>query len=168
MTTLEIIVVGTVAAQGSKRHVGHGVMVEASKRVKPWRQDVKTAALAARDATGHQTLVGPVTIRIQFRFARPAYHYRTGRHAGQLKPNAPTSHHTRPDIEKCQRAVSDALTEAGVWRDDSQVCHAEATKTYTGPGQLPGAYIVVTSHHDDDPATTAAAAAVPPVQDRLL
>ena len=31
---------GLPAPQGSKRHVGGGIMVESSKRAKPWRQDV--------------------------------------------------------------------------------------------------------------------------------
>lgn len=29
-------VIGLPAPQGSKKHVGHGVMVESSKKVKPW------------------------------------------------------------------------------------------------------------------------------------
>ena len=32
---------GLPAPQGSKRHVGKGVMVESSKYVKPWREAVK-------------------------------------------------------------------------------------------------------------------------------
>ena len=44
---LTVIVYGTPAPQGSKRHVGHGRMIEQSKRVKPWRNDVKAAAETA-------------------------------------------------------------------------------------------------------------------------
>jgi len=36
---------GIAAPQGSKRHVGNGVMLESSDRVRPWRQDVRFAAL---------------------------------------------------------------------------------------------------------------------------
>ena len=42
---ITIRVYGTPAPQGSKRHVGRGVMVESSKKVKPWREAVKQAAL---------------------------------------------------------------------------------------------------------------------------
>ena len=44
---------GTPGAQGSKRHVGHGVMIESSKKVKPWRTDVKTAAEHATGNVAH-------------------------------------------------------------------------------------------------------------------
>ena len=49
---LTITVHGTPAPQGSKRHVGNGVMVESSKKVKPWRQDVKHAALEVIQPAG--------------------------------------------------------------------------------------------------------------------
>ena len=32
------------APQGSKRHVGRGIMIESSKRVKPWRDAVRIEA----------------------------------------------------------------------------------------------------------------------------
>ena len=38
-------VLGTPAPQGSKRHVGKGVMVESSRGCKPWRQDVRHTAM---------------------------------------------------------------------------------------------------------------------------
>ena len=37
-------VIGTPAAQGSKRHLGNGVLVEQSKNVTPWRNTVAAAA----------------------------------------------------------------------------------------------------------------------------
>ena len=43
-----LTVYGVAAPQGSKRHVGNGVMIESSNRVRPWRQDVRFAALEKR------------------------------------------------------------------------------------------------------------------------
>ena len=37
---------GVPAPQGSKRHIGNGILIENSKKVKPWRQDVRAAAIA--------------------------------------------------------------------------------------------------------------------------
>ena len=42
---IEIVVYGQPAPQGSKRLVGK-VMLESSKKVQPWRQDVKQAVLS--------------------------------------------------------------------------------------------------------------------------
>ena len=45
MDKIFIPVRGVPAPQGSKRHIGHGIMIENSKKVKPWRQDVRAAAI---------------------------------------------------------------------------------------------------------------------------
>lgn len=67
MTTATIIVHGIPAPQGSKRHLGNGVMVEMSKKVKPWREAVKWAAIEA----GVKTIHGPVRLSVEFFFQRP-------------------------------------------------------------------------------------------------
>ena len=45
MNEIFIPVLGLPAAQGSKKHVGRGILVESSKKVAPWRQDVRYAAV---------------------------------------------------------------------------------------------------------------------------
>jgi Holliday junction resolvase RusA-like endonuclease len=121
---LVIVVHGVPAPQGSKRHVGHGVMVESSKKVKPWRQDVVAAALtASEDAAVHDDVPfdGPLAARMVFTFARPQSHYRTGRNARLLRDGAPCQPCSAPDLSKLARSTEDALTTAGIWRDDSRV-----------------------------------------------
>jgi crossover junction endodeoxyribonuclease RusA len=121
---------GTPAAQGSKRAFvigGKAVMVDADKKLKPWRQAVTDAAAAAR---GDDPLfMGPVRVRVRFVFPRPKSHYGTGRNAEVLKNSAPAYVATRPDVDKLLRAVFDALTGV-VFKDDSQVAVAESVKAY--------------------------------------
>ena len=45
MNEITIRVVGIPAAQGSKTLTRYGAMIESSKKVKPWRTDVKEASL---------------------------------------------------------------------------------------------------------------------------
>lgn len=45
-----------------------------------------------------------------------------------------------PDVDKALRATFDALTEAGIWRDDKLVAQVTASKVY---GVRPGARIHV-------------------------
>jgi len=45
MNEISIRVVGIPAAQGSKTLTRYGAMIESSKKVKPWRTDVKEASL---------------------------------------------------------------------------------------------------------------------------
>lgn len=142
---LSFRVYGMPAPQGSKRHVGDGVMVESSKRVKPWRQDVKHAALDAISGRGWQQPAGAVWVAITFRLPRPKGHYGTGRNAGLIKDSAPRRPAVRPDIDKLVRSTLDALTESGAVRDDAQVVSLSTSKFYAD-GEQPGATVEVWSH----------------------
>lgn len=127
MTAVKFFVPGIPAPQGSKRHLGGGVLVESSKRVKPWRTDVRETALRHFTAP----LTGPVDVHLHFTFPRPKSHFGTGRNAGRVKQAAPPryAHTQRPDLDKLIRAVLDALTGVA-WRDDSQVVGLTATKRW--------------------------------------
>lgn len=139
---ITIRVYGRPAPQGSKRHLGNGVMVESSRHVKPWREDVRHAALEAIAAhspgRGWTPMDGPLIVRMVFTVAKPKSAPKTRR----------TWPCTMPDISKLCRATEDAITSAGIWRDDARVTEYERlAKVYPGedPDALdrPGALIVV-------------------------
>lgn len=117
-------------------------MVESSKRVRPWRSDVKAAAERAI-GTDWTPIKGPVSLTATFFFLRPRSHYRTGRFADVLRDDAPVFATSRAcgDIDKLLRSTLDALTAAGVIVDDSQVGMVITTKTY---GTTSGATIALT------------------------
>lgn len=149
MTSLVVVVAGRPAPQGSKRHVGHGVLVESSKAVRPWRDAIRYAAAEAANRQGWGTPDGPVAVRVAFTLARPRAHYRTGRHADELRVDAPDHPATRPDVDKLLRSTLDALADAGVLADDAHVVDVSAVKTYPA-GHLealdsPGAVIILTA-----------------------
>lgn len=144
---IEIRVIGTPAPQGSKKHVGNGIMIESSKAVKPWREAVKWAALEActrgraceewQKDHGNGRVSGPILAEMTFTMRRPK----------SAKKNAVPA--TRPDLSKLIRSTEDALTEAGTWEDDARVVECVARKVYPGehPDALdvPGAVIRVRS-----------------------
>jgi len=155
MTTIEIIVLGTPAPQGSKRgfaikakgaYTGKVAQVESSAKVKPWRMAVKYAALEEfiRLDSWHE-MTGAIVLEVTFRLPRPKGHYGTGRNAGLLKPSAPWFPAGRPDLDKLLRSTLDALGEAGVWGDDAQVTTISAFKDYADRLHHPGAFIRATS-----------------------
>jgi crossover junction endodeoxyribonuclease RusA len=141
VSTIDIRVYGLPAAQGSKRHLGRGVMVESSKRVKPWRSDVVAAALAAYDGP---LIEGAVSVSVVFLFARPKGHF--GKRG--LLPSAPL-HLTSQgagDLDKLCRSTLDGLSAAAggsLLRDDSQVVTLTANKRYCVGEERPGALICV-------------------------
>lgn len=123
------------APQGSKRHVGRGVMVESCKQVKPWRYLVAQSAIAA----GVPLIRGPVRLSVVFVFARPLGHLRKD---GTLKPSAPRHHAVRPDVSKVLRSVEDALT--GIcYEDDARIVGAAIEKRYAVGDERPGAIVTV-------------------------
>lgn len=134
---------GNPAPQGSKRHVGQGVMIESSKFAKPWRAVVSLAASRACQDQGGQRVRppfnGPVGVQITFTLRRPKAHFGTGRNASALKPGAPMHCPHKPDLDKLARTVLDALTGI-IYLDDSQVAGLSLEKVY---GDEPGAAVVV-------------------------
>ena len=135
MTTIRVF--GHPAPQGSKRHVGNGVLIESSAKVKPSRQDVRAAAL---EADAH--FDGPVSLTVGFLLRRPASHFRTGRNAHLLRDSAPAYPGKKPDIDKLLRSTLDGLGESGIWRDDAQVVRVRAEKLYADHEPV-GAHITI-------------------------
>jgi len=135
-----LTVFGSPAPQGSKKFVGttasgRGLMAESSKKVKPWRQDVKAAAIAAM--SGRPPLDGPLVAVMTFTLPKPT--------------SAPKSRRTwpcrKPDASKLARSTEDALTDAGMWVDDARSVTLVVRKVFPGEGedalQSPGAVIRV-------------------------
>lgn len=127
MTVLQFTVPGIAAPQGSKTRTRFG-MREDNPRTKPWRATVTSYALDARN--GHPPLTGPVLLDLIIELPRPKSHFRTGKHAGELKPNAPRFCTTKPDASKLARAIEDALVDAGLLRDDALVAQLHVAKVY--------------------------------------
>lgn len=134
MTAITITVHGLPGPQGSKNRNAANALYESSAKVKPWRQDVKFAALEAVGA-GWTLLDGPLVASMTFTFARPRGHYRTGRNALLLRDAAPLRPSVVPDLSKILRATEDALTGV-VWADDARVVeYARLGKHYAGSGE---------------------------------
>lgn len=141
---LRVRIPGLPAQQGSKRHVGNGVMVEDNPRLMPWRTHAIACieqAIADQDVPKFS---GPCLMEVAFFYPRPLAHF--GRRVGAtyLKPSAPEFKASAPDLDKLLRAVSDALTQAGAWRDDAVLAHVEAVKRYTFDGDGPSTLINLT------------------------
>ena len=111
---------------------GRGILIEASKRTKPWRAIVLQAAMEVHA----EKLIGPVTLDIDFTLPKP-------KSAPKRKRIWPDR---KPDCSKLVRAVEDSLTDAGIWEDDSRVVSLIARKLYVGDRDamsVPGAVIRV-------------------------
>lgn len=137
-----VTVRGQPAPQGSKKFVGKsgggkGIMIESSPKVKPWRQDVTAAAVAAME--GRIMLDGPLVAVMTFTLPKPLSAPKTRRSWPSKKP----------DLSKLVRSTEDALSDAGLWADDARVVSALVHKVYPNEGidalSSPGAVIRICS-----------------------
>ena len=124
------------APQGSKKHIGNGIMVESCKNLKPWRNFVACAAVDA----GVTMMRGPVRLSIVFLFTRPKGHFKKD---GKLKPSAPVHHCVKPDVSKILRSTEDALSKLAYEDDARIVGYSGLDKRYCVGNERPGAIITI-------------------------
>lgn len=141
--TLTFTVYGMPAPQGSKSpkgrdRMGRVILVESSKKVKPWREAVKWAAFEAMLARGIFPFDGPLWAAMVFTLPKP-------KSAPKTRETFPDR---KPDLSKLVRSTEDALSDAGLWADDARVVEYRGlAKVYPNSGGLsldrPGAVIQV-------------------------
>jgi crossover junction endodeoxyribonuclease RusA len=109
-------------------------MVEASKRVKPWR-----AAVAHEARLAGQQVAGPCAVELDFRFLRPRSHHKA---SGQIRASAPQFCVVkRNDLDKCCRSTLDGLVDGGLLVDDCLAVELFAWKRYCRADEQPGAVV---------------------------
>ena len=109
---------------------GRAAVTSDNPQLRSWRQDV--AAVVAEAADGQ--LEGPIQVDLEFVLSRPSGHF--GKRG--LLPSAPRyPTGARGDLDKLCRAVLDAVTAAGAWRDDGQVVRLDAWKRYAAEAEGP-------------------------------
>ncbi|MFB9777298.1 RusA family crossover junction endodeoxyribonuclease [Brevibacterium otitidis] len=125
----ELTVNGIPAPQGSKRHIGGGRMIEMSKKLPAWRKVVIEAA-QAEAGPEWEAMTPPLRASLHVLLPRP----KKSKHRGPWSP---------PDLDKLQRAIGDALEQAGVIVDDAGIVEWHARKDWTFEDGQPGAFISV-------------------------
>lgn len=163
--TITLRVLGKPAPQGSKRFMGltpngKPKMIESSKQgVDAWRRDVVEAAVRVLENASlarfgapagywpqEYPLNEPLAVSMVFTTVRPKNHYRTGRNAHLLHERAPARPSGKPDLSKLLRSTEDALTTAGLIKDDALIVEYDrAAKVYVGEDpdalEVPGVVI---------------------------
>jgi Holliday junction resolvase RusA-like endonuclease len=138
-SSISFYVPGIPATQGSKTlaHANGNVWMRErnAAQLKVWRDAVIVIARqAANRARWHVEADTPVKVEVLFYLPKPPT---------SKRPN-PTAQRDG-DLDKLQRAVGDAIVQAGVLADDSQITTWNATKAWTPPQGQPGAWITVTN-----------------------
>ncbi len=124
-----LFVDGRPAPQGSKNAfviAGKPVMVEASKHLPAWRNDIILAVKQMfNDTQDVSMFVDPVKLKVTFYLERP--------------PNTKFVNYPggKPDLDHYIRAVGDALTIGGLIADDALIVKILAEKVWCGEKTRP-------------------------------
>ncbi|AYN56860.1 RusA-like resolvase [Arthrobacter phage Andrew] len=135
---------GVPIPQGSKRigrskATGRPILLDDNDRsLKPWRELV--AWTGKKAIKGGAPLDGPLVVGLTFYLPRPGGHYKKD---GSLRAAAPKWPAVKPDVDKLERAVFDALTAGKVWADDARAVEVHKTKLYAGLPHEAGVYVVI-------------------------
>jgi len=133
MTALEFRINGVGEEAGSKRAFTpkgwtRPVITDANKNLKGWQQLVRDAAnqaIAGLPPVEQSVLLGAVRLTVAFYLPRP-----------KSLARSVHSHIKKPDLDKCVRAIQDALSKI-VYRDDAQIVELLAAKLYAEAAEVP-------------------------------
>lgn len=98
-----------------------------------WAEAVKAAVAGQLPP---EPWTGPVACTIDVFFERPEKYQKKKYPAGPMRCTR------KPDRDNLDKAVLDALTAAGLWKDDAQVCDGAVRKWYAAKDCGPGVIVV--------------------------
>ncbi|SRR6266851_1352348 len=126
---IQFTVYGHAEPQGSTRaFIPKGwtrpIITTASKKMKPWRQQITGTAIDVPGMKKWTRAEGGVNLTLVFVFSRPA-----------SLPKKLTVLNKKPDVDKLARSVLDSLTGIA-YEDDSQVIGLHVVKSYGSPERV--------------------------------
>lgn len=130
---LVTFVEGVPRPKGSMKEQGRGHLVQSVKGSSAWGQAV---AVAVRKVWTAEPILGPVSVSLQFWFVAADW-------PGTYRMDPRPTGQSVGDLDKLERNVLDALTRAGVWKDDRQVVEMQSSKLWTQPLMKGGVLILV-------------------------
>jgi crossover junction endodeoxyribonuclease RusA len=135
---IDVFIPGQPKAQGSKRHVGHGVMIESCKELPSWRESIRSA-LALDNGQPIERFEGAVVCTLEFILHRPGS-------APKRKATPPAM--KKPDLDKLTRAAFDAVASAGVIQNDARIVATLVWKRLAERGETEGLRLRLIDYKD--------------------
>lgn len=145
MDSFSFFVPGEPVTEGSTKAFASGQRVvvthDRGRELDAWRLKVAHAAAAAAEAAYWEPCNdGAVEVWVEFRLPRPKSIPKARKHA-----------QTKPDLDKLQRAIGDALApykRPGILRDDSRIVAWHAIKRYADDTHPAGVTVRVSKARD--------------------
>lgn len=139
MSPISLFVKGLPVAQPRVKFAMIGGFARAytPAHVKPWKKAICAELYPHVPQIAHEVAM---KVRVCYFFERPKSHYDKKL---RLRPSAPAHKVSKPDIENLNKAILDAITDSGFWKDDSYVVEMRSFKRWAEPNVFPGALIMI-------------------------
>jgi len=116
MKLISFIVLGIPIPKGSWNFLGRGRVIPDNPKLEAWCQAV---TLAAMQKAPREPMTGPISIVIELFFPIPKKYL--NKDGSRKNPKILLWADDKADSDKCERAIWDCCTKAGIWKDDKQV-----------------------------------------------
>lgn len=113
---------------GTRTFTGKVAVTDHNRLTPLWRRSVVQAARPDGTAIVRPVLTGPLVIRLMFTLPRP-------HSVSATKRPYPI---VRPDVDNLVKPTQDALTDAGIWKDDALVISSVISKAYEAGSHADG------------------------------
>ena len=115
---------GSPKAQKRHRHTRKGFTYD------PSVNDKRDFLALMHSEAPKSPYMGAITLKVRFCMPYPKKWFRTGKFAGELKPNAPVIYTNKPDIDNMLKFIMDSGNGV-IWHDDSQIWKVVVEKVYS-------------------------------------
>lgn len=137
---MRFFIQGTPKPQARPRTARRGKFNVIYSESTEWKEGCKYKAVQEK---GDNYFDGAIKVDLDFFFHRPKSHYGTGKNADKLKTSAPKYHTKKPDKDNLEKAVTDALVDAGLLSDDSIIVYGTTSKAYCEEGDEAGCMVYI-------------------------
>ena len=134
-------IAGTPKPQARPRFARRGKFVTTYSQTTDWKK------VCIKNAKEIFACVGmyenAIRVDLAFYFQRPKSHYRTGKFSHLLRDDAPKYHVKKPDKDNLEKCVTDAMTDAGLIKDDCIIIVGETAKSYVREDEKEGCSVSI-------------------------
>ena len=130
---------GTPKPQARPRFARRGKFVSTYSAKNEWKETCKIQIKQLNEPI----FCTAIEVNLFFMFHRPKSHYRTGKYSNILRDNAPKWHTKKPDKDNLEKAVTDALVDAGLIEDDCIIVRGMTSKSYVTKDMDSGCWVEI-------------------------
>lgn len=138
---MRFFIEGIPKPQPRPRGFSRGKFIKFYSETTEWKKQVKIISkLYCKEGVYFDQAI---EVNLNFQFHRPKSHYRSGKFSHLLKDSAPEYHIFKPDKDNLEKAVTDGLTDGGLFSDDCIIIQGFTSKKYIHKEESSGCWIEV-------------------------